>query len=120
MSEFQRDATESASLVDEAIKHLEDNEMPLMAAAVRALRSESGKQDAEDAARYRWLRSKTNCKYGTTFEFPRIGTIPGPYEPNTYAARFDACIDMAKEAEDYRDWQHEQGGIGVARDGTDV
>ncbi|WP_369065271.1 Lar family restriction alleviation protein [Burkholderia gladioli] len=58
----------------------------------------SESEDARDAARYRWLRSQTNCMHGYHFEFPEINTIV-KHSPNTYAARFDAAIDAARKGE---------------------
>ncbi|WP_416053109.1 hypothetical protein [Cupriavidus basilensis] len=69
-------------------------------AASAALATEQPSEDKRDAERYRWLRSKTNCRHGMTFAFPAIDTIVR-HEPNTYAARFDAAIDrdMKRDAE---------------------
>ncbi|MFY4709948.1 hypothetical protein [Burkholderia glumae] len=64
--------------------------------ALKAAPAISESEDARDAARYRWLRSQTNCMHGYHFEFPKIDTIV-KHSPNTYAARFDAAIDAARK-----------------------
>ena len=54
----------------------------------------------KDIKRYRWLRSKTNCETGPFFYFPSISCFPGydKTRPNTYTARFDACIDQEMDS----------------------
>jgi hypothetical protein len=84
-------------------------------AELRLLRSETASnRDAKDAARYRWLRAhhRTDVSHRLTWYLPRWASLD--------AAGLDAAIDGNLEDDAAESARNEYGGIGVARDGTDV
>lgn len=76
--------------------------------------SEIAARDAKDAARYRWLRAhhQEDVLHRLTWYLPGWTSLD--------AAGLDEAIDSNLEDYAAESARNEYGGIGVARDGTDV
>jgi hypothetical protein len=90
------------------------SEWHALAVASFALSETASNRDAKDAARYRWLRAhhRTDVSHRLTWYLPRWASLD--------AAGLDAAIDGNLEDDAAESARNEYGGIGVARDGTDV